>query len=417
MPVLATLLSIFVLASPSFTQSRTLDMSWPQWGGPDRDFSVDSGPLAPRWPADGPPVVWRRALGEGHSAIVGDTRRLFTMYRKADREFVISLDSATGKTVWEFGYEPLPYERLDGSYGKGPHSTPLLEGGRVYAVGTTGRLLCLDRQRGTLVWSHELWRDFGGSFIVNGYASSPIAFKDTVIVQVGGSGRSLMAFDAATGAIRWQAHGFRNSQSSPILIDMGGVRQLVAFMHNEIVGVDPASGALLWRHPVKATMSFHFNIATPISGDGGLLFAAAAYGVGGRMLHLTTRDGRTEVKELWQSERTRIHHENAIRIGDVIYASTGHLGPAFLTAFSVRDGRVLWQDRGFSHAMLLLADGKLIIADEDGTLGLATATPKGLTVHSRADVLRGPAWTAPTLISGILYVRDRQTIAALRALR
>ena len=129
-------------------------------------------------------------------------------------------------------------------------------------------MLCLDQQRGTLLWSHELWRDFNGSFIINGYASSPIAYRDTVIVQVGGAGKSLVAFNAVDGKVRWQAHGFRNSQSSPILIRVDGVEQLVAYMHNEIVGVDPTSGALLWRHPVAATMNFHFNIATPVWGEG-----------------------------------------------------------------------------------------------------------------------------------------------------
>ena len=265
-----------------------------------------------------------------------------------------------------------------------------------------------------LLWSHELWRDFNGSFIINGYASSPIAYRDTVIVQVGGPGKSLVAFNAVDGKVRWQAHGFRNSQSSPILIRVDGVEQLVAYMHNEIVGVDPASGALLWRHPVAATMNFHFNIATPVWGEGNLLFASSAYGVGGRVLNLTSGGGRAVAKELWQSERTRVHHENAIRIGDVIYASTGHLGPAFLTAFNVHDGRVLWQDRGFSHAMLLHAGNRMLILDEDGTLGLAEVSPKAFVVHSRAEILRGPAWTPPTLIGPTLYVRDRHTIAALR---
>ena len=409
--VLVTLLALFLQTNAS--RDAGAAAPWRQWGGPNRDFIVTGVRLLDAWPANGPRARWKRPLGEGHSTIVGDDQRLVTMYRRGEREFVVSLSAATGKTLWEHGYTPLTYERLDPSYGRGPHATPLLHGGRIYAVGTTGRLLCLDEKTGAELWTHELWRDFGGSFIINGYASSPIAFSDTIIVQVGGAGRSLVAFDAATGRVRWQAHHFRNSQSSPILIDVGGVRQLVAYMHNDIVGIDPSTGALLWQHPVRAAMSFHFNIATPIWGAGNLLFASSAYGVGGRVLQLEQRGGRTTARELWQSERTRVHHENAIRIGDVIYASTGHLGPAFLTAFNVRDGKVLWQDRGFSHAMLLHADGKLLILDEDGTLGLATATPRGLTVHARAEVLRSPSWTAPTLIGGTLYVRDRHTIAAL----
>ena len=387
---------------------------WPQWGGLQRNFQVDGAALATRWPASGPPVIWRRPLGEGHSSIVVDARRLFTMYRSGDREIVVALERASGKTIWEVPYTPLTYERIDPSYGRGPHATPLLHQGRVYTIGTTGRMLAIDQERGAVLWSHELWRDFGGTFIVNGYASSPIAFRDTVIVQTGGAGKSLVAFDAKSGAVRWQAHTLRNSQSSPILIDVDGVIQLVAFMHDQLVGVDPASGALLWQHPVKAGWNFHFNIATPIWGEGNLLFAAAAYGIGGRTLQLSSAGGRTAVKELWQSERTRIHHENAIRIGDTIYASTGHLGPAFLTAFDVRDGKILWQERAFSHAMLLRAGGHLIVLDEDGTLALTTVTPKGLTVHARAEVLKSPAWTPPTLVDGTLYLRDRHTIAALR---
>jgi outer membrane protein assembly factor BamB len=412
-PACVALLGILLAAG--FDQLRTTrEVSWSQWGGPDRNFTIPDAALALTWPATGPPVVWRRPLGEGHSAIVGDGRRLFTMYRTDGREFVIALDAATGKTLWDFGYLPLPYDRIDPSYGRGPHATPLLRDGRVYAIGTTGRMSCLDAQRGTLIWSHELWRDFGGSFIINGYASSPIAYRDTVIVQVGGPGKSLVAFDAVTGTVRWQAHSFRNSQSSPILVRVDGVEQLVAYMHNEIVGVNPDTGALLWRHPVAATMNFHFNIATPVWGEGNLLFASSAYGVGGRVLRLSGEQGRSAVTALWQSERTRIHHENAIRIGDTVFASTGHLGPAFLTAFNVQDGRVLWQDRSFSHAMLLRAGNRLLILDEDGTLGLATATARGLVVHARAEVLKSPAWTAPTLIGPVLYLRDRQTIAALR---
>jgi outer membrane protein assembly factor BamB len=405
-------LLIAVVAAGS-AQAPTTD-GWPQWGGPDRNFIVRSAPLLPKWPPAGPPVVWRRKFGEGHSSIVGDARRLYTMRGDREREFLIALNRTNGATAWEHAYTPASFDRMDLSYGRGPHATPVIHGNYVYAVGTTGRLVCVDRERGSLVWSHELWRDLDGTFIGIGYSSSPVVYRDTLIVQVGAPRGSLMAFDLKSGAIRWRAHDFRNSSSSPILISVDGREQVVAFMHNEVVGVDPASGALLWRHPVKATMGFHFNISTPVWGADNLLFVSAAYGVGGRALQLAMRDGRARVEELWQSERTRVHHENAIRIGHVIYVSTGHLGPAFLSAIDVRSGRVLWQNRSFSHATLLHADGRMIVLDEDGTLALTTPSPTGLTIHSRVSLLSSPTWTAPTLMDGVLYVRDRESLLALR---
>jgi outer membrane protein assembly factor BamB len=144
------------------------------------------------------------------------------------------------------------------------------------------------------------------------------------------------------------------------------------------------------------------------------LFVSSAYGIGGRVLHLSRRGSRTIVRELWQSERTRIHKENAIRLGDVIYASTGHLGPAFFTAIDVKTGGVLWQDRRFSHANFLHADGKFIILDEDGRLALATPTARGLNVHGQVEILTSRSWTAPTLVGRTLYLRDRKKIMAVQ---
>ena len=387
---------------------------WVQWGGPRRDFKSDSTGLSSRWPARGPQRLWSRALGEGHSAITAEGGRLYTMYRKGQHERVIALDSRSGRTIWEHTYAAPYLTKMDMSYGDGPHSSPLIANNMVYAVGSTGKLFCLEKQTGIEQWSHDLWREYGGTFIGVGYSSSPIVYKKTLIVQVGGGGHSLMAFDLNDGHVVWQALDFRNSNSSPILINVDGQEQLVAFMHNEIIGADPNNGALLWSHPISAQWSFHFNISTPVWGPDNLLFAAAAYGIGGRVLRLSRRSGKTVVQELWQSERTRVHKENAIRIGDVVYASTGHLGPAFFTAIDVNTGRLLWQDRRFSHASFLYADGRFIILDEDGALGLATPTPQGLVVDSHVEILSSRSWTVPTLVGKTLFLRDRKIIMALQ---
>jgi outer membrane protein assembly factor BamB len=387
---------------------------WAQWGGPGRDFKSGSTGLSRSWPTHGPRRLWSRQLGEGHSAIVAEGGRLYTMYREGRRETVVSLDAKSGKTVWEYSYDAAYLPKMDTSYGDGPHSSPLVAGDLIYTVGTTGKLFCLNKQTGRERWGHDLWREFGGTFIGVGYSSSPIVYRNSLIVQVGGPNRSLMAFDLSSGRVVWQALNFRNSNSSPILINVDGQEQLVAFMHGEIIGVDPNNGALLWSHAIRAQWDFHFNISTPIWGPDNLLFASAAYGIGGRVLRLSRNNGQTVVKELWQSERTRVHKENAIRIGDVIYASTGHLGPAFFTAIDVRTGLVLWQDRRFSHASFLYADGRFIILDEDGTLGLATPTTKGLIVHSQAQMLTSRSWTSPTLVGKTLFLRDRKVVMAVQ---
>src|SRR5205807_349554 len=169
--------------------------NWPQWGGPQRNFVVEAKGLAETWPAGGPKQLWSRVLGEGHSSIVVDQGRLYTMYSRGEQEFVIALDAASGKTVWEKG-NAAPTTGLALENGRGPHSTPLLVGNLLFTVGVIGKLQAFDKQTGNVVWSHDLWREYGGRRMDRGYSCSPLAYKSTVIVTVGGaSGQALMAFD------------------------------------------------------------------------------------------------------------------------------------------------------------------------------------------------------------------------------
>src|SRR5262245_5796435 len=402
--------SLIVLALaclPAFAQD------WPQWGGPGRDFKSTATGLRTRWPAGGPPRLWNRSLGEGHAASVAEGARLYTMYRKGDQEVVIALDARTGKTIWEYSYAA-PYLRgMDMTYGDGPHATPLIVGQSLYTVGATAKLFCLDIATGKPRWNQELWQGFTGG-THTGYSSSPLADKNTLIMQAAGGGGSFLACDLDMGLVVLSDLNFRIPISGLMSINVDGQDQLVVFTHGEILVADPNDGSLLWSRRIAAQWEFHFTISTPIWGPGNLLFASAAYGVGGRVLHLSRSGDQTIVKELWQSERARVHKENAIRLGDVLDASTGHLGPAFFTAIDVRTGKVLWQDRRFSHANFVYADGKFIILDEDGALGLATPTSRGLTVHSRVEILTSRSWTAPTLVGRTLYLRDRKNIMALQ---
>jgi outer membrane protein assembly factor BamB len=463
---------------------------WPQWGGPNRDFKADSKALADSWPAEGPRRLWSRELGEGHSSIVVQGNRLYTLYRvgpagaleirathpdvfpvrraglstaaaeamakgadpdaaveaqaqanrdaaavaaqtvdpavaaalkaqkaslgaaaKPDTEVVVALDTNTGKTVWERRYDAPVVLSMTLEKGPGPHSTPLIAGDRLYTVGISGKFHCLDKKTGTVVWSHDLFQEFQGDRLARGYASSPLAYRDTVILPVGGPGTGVMSFRQKDGSVVWKSQDFKNAYSSPILINVDGQEQVVILMADTIAALDPQTGALLWSFPHKTQGGL--NVSTPVWGEDNLLFLSSAYDGGSSVLHLTRAEGKTTVSEAWHTNKMRLHHGNAVRVGDYVYGSSGDFGPAFLSAVNVKTGVVAWQDRSFSKSSFVYADGKLILLDEDGQLALVTVSPEGLKVLSKVDLLQKISWTVPTLVGTRLYVRDRQTVMAL----
>jgi outer membrane protein assembly factor BamB len=392
---------------------------WPQFGGPHRDFTSDSTGLASAWPSSGPKKLWARPLGEGYSGIAVANGALFTMYRKGDEEVATALDASTGKTLWEYGYKA-SLGKLAMENGQGPHTTPLIVNDRVYTVGINAILNCLDKKSGKLVWSRDLYKDFPGSTHMDrGYSTSPILYKNTIILTVGGQGHAVVALNPVDGSTVWAKNDLGNSPSSPVLIRVQGQDQLVAFLddgghdlaHGLVTGLDPDTGQLLWTHPHKT--SWDLNIAMPVWGDDNILVISSAYGTGARGLRLTQSGGKTNVHELWRNPRMRIHHGTMVRVGDYVYGSSGDFGPAPLTAINVKTGEIKWQDREFPKASFVYADGKFFLVDEDGGVSLAQLSPEGAKVLSKATLLSHNAWTAPSLAGTTLYVRDRKSIMAL----
>ena len=404
----ARLLTPLLVTSFCFAQAQA-QSQWSQWGGPRRDFTTNSKGLAATWPATGPRQLWSRPLGAGHSAVLVGGNTLYTMYSTGEEETVIALAADTGKTIWEHKYAS-PHSGLDYEFGAGPHATPLLVGDLLFTVGSRGVVHALNTKSGKVVWSHDLWKEYNGTKMGRGYSCSPIAYKNTVIVFLGGEGQSLIAFNQKDGSVAWKNQSLDLSPASPIIINVDGQDQLIAFLGKVVAGIDPNNGNLLWSH--GHVTEWGLNISNPVWGPDNLLFISSAYSGGSRVLKLTQKDGKTTAEEVWAHKRMRLHHGTAIRIGDYVYGSSGDFGPAFFSAVNVKTGHIAYQDRTFPKVNFVLADGKLIILDEDGNLALATATPTELKVISRVSVLKNLAWTAPTLVGTKLYLRDRKTIAA-----
>jgi outer membrane protein assembly factor BamB len=414
--VLQLVILTAVAVAPATTIGQTTP-SWTQWGGPRRDFMSDSTGLASSWPASGPKKLWSRNLGEGHSSVLVENGRLYTMYRQITRQPVVSheevvaaLDAASGKTIWEFKYPSSP-NGIQFDQGFGPHSTPLIVGNRLFAASSRSELFALDKTTGKRIWSHDFVKEFNAPLTGRGYSGSPLLYNGTIIVTMGGPNQAVAAFDQASGKLLWKNGYFVWAPASPILIDVDKQPQLVVFGGDVVTGMDPANGRELWRHPHRT--DWGLNITTPVwVADQHLLLVSSAYGVGTRALELRQSGGKTTVTEKWHSQRMRVHIGTVIPLGTHAYGSSGDFGPAFISAIDLKSGAIAWQDRSFARAQLLFADGKVIVLDEDGVLGLATVSPQGLKVLAKASVLQHLAWTPPTLVGTTLYVRDRQTISA-----
>jgi len=230
-----TLAACLVTAGPIVT-AQAPSASWTQWGGPTRDFMVPSTGLANSWPSTGPKRLWSRPLGEGHSAILSEGARLYTLYRPASpgrgqfaqEEAVVALDAATGKTIWEHKYAS-PTAGINYTEGAGPHATPLIVGNRLFVAGSRREFFALDKATGKVLWSHDFMKEYRAPEIDRGMANSPLLFNDTIIVPIGGKGQAVGAFNPETGALLWKAGDVEYSPASPSLITVDGQVQLVAF--------------------------------------------------------------------------------------------------------------------------------------------------------------------------------------------
>ena len=350
--------------------AQTPPQNWNQWGGPDSKFPrvPNVGGLADTWPASGPPVIWTRPLGTGHSAIVVDDGRLFTMYRTGngraklgpwnDAEVVVALDAKTGATIWEHTY-PARTGYEDFSFGPGPHATPLVVGDRVFTIGHESATV---RVRQTHGQGPLVARPHQGVQIA-GAADSPgrqsrlrlqpyrIPRHDHLQRRRTGTVRDGVPAVRRRGRVeeRRLSDVRRRADPDP---DRRAAAGRVLSAAARSTGLDPADGRILWSHPHDPGNDL--NCSTPLFGPDNVLFVSSAYQAGSRAIQLTAATASiTNADELWFTNRVRFMFLSAIRVGDFVYGTTGDFGPAFLTALNIKTGESAWQVRGFARASLL----------------------------------------------------------------
>lgn len=399
--VIVTAGAILILLSFVFEAFGQTGGEWPQWRGANRDgISKETG-LLKQWPTGGPPLVWKAlGAGRGYSSFSISKGRLYTMGIRGDREHIIAFDIANGKEVWATpSGSPFRNDR-----GDGPRGTPTVDGDRLYALGGSGDLSCLELKTGRVVWTMNVLSKFGGSNIKWGISESPLVIGEKVLVNAGGPGASIVALKKTDGSLIWKSQSDEAGYSSAIPVQMGGATQVVFFTGTRALALDLNDGRLLWEY-ARASNDVA-NVATPIV-RGNRIFVSSDYGTGGGVVEIKA-DGKAQ--EVYFTKDMRNHHSSSVLVGDHLYGFSSSI----LTAMRFDTGEIAWRDRSVGKGSLVYAEGHLYCFSENGVVGLVEATPTGYREKGRFQIQQGslPTWTHPVVAGGRLYIRDQDTIYA-----
>ena len=385
---------------------------WPHFLGPDRDGRHVGPPLARSWPAGTPSELWRRPVGAGFAGPVVSEDRLLLFHRVRDREVLEALDAETGASIWRYDY-PTTY-RDDFGFDEGPRSAPVAADGRVYTFGAQGQLHAVDLETGAAVWRVDTRARFRFRKAFFGAAGSPLVEDGRVIANVGGPDAGIVAFDAASGDVLWTLAGEEASYSSPVGATFGGVRHALFFTRDNLVSLDPASGRERFRRSWRARIRASVNAATPLVVDD-LVFVSAQYGTGAGLFRVTG----SGLDEVWRSNEVMSnHYATSVHRDGYLYGYHGRqeYGPS-LRAVALESGEVAWDMPRFGAGSVLLAGDLLVVMRESGELVLAEASPEAFAPVARARLLRGTVRAYPALADGRFYVRNQDTLVAVRLAR
>lgn len=411
-----------LLAPPPKLAAGEVDLSptssdFPQFLGPNRDLTVSGVRLARDWNAQPPQLLWRRPIGAGWSGFVAVNGFAITMEQRGEQELVTCYEVETGEPRWSVGIETR-HETILG--GVGPRSTPAVHDGKVYALGATGKLRCLDGSNGQTLWVKDLYREMGISpdeearTINWGRAGSPLIVDDMVIVPAGGPpGKtvSLVAYHRLTGEEIWRGGERQISYASPALATLAGVRQIVIVNEDFLSGHAVDTGAELWSYPWpgKSNTNASASQAAPLEGD--RVFVSKGYGGGALMLQLARQGDTWKVSEVWRDSgllKTKLTNI-AVR-GDYGYG----LSDGILECVDLTNGRRQWKAGRYGHGQILLVDDLLLVQAESGEVVLVEATPERHVELGRFQAIEGQTWNNLCLYGPFLLTRNSEEAACYR---
>jgi outer membrane protein assembly factor BamB len=393
---------------PSATGDSRTRGYWPDFRGPNRDGRYVETPIRTNWPRQGLPQLWKQPIGAGYASFVVADGRAFTIEQRRAQEVVAAYDVEDGRELWTNGWEGEFQETMGGD---GPRATPTYHEGRIYALGALGELRILEVRTGKLIWRRNILTDNNARNLDWGMSASPLIVDDKVIVLPGGpQGQSVAAYNKITGEPIWKTLDDPQAYTSPMLVTLGGVRQILVVSGQRAMGLAVEDGRLLWEYPWTTYMSI--NVAQPLlmkSAQGNdRVFLSASYGTGAALFELTRAGDKLEARTVWENQRMKNRFSSSVLHNGYIYG----LDESILACLDAATGEQKWKGGRYGYGQIMLAGDHLIVLTEDGELVLVKATPERHEEMARFSAIEGKTWNHPVIAGGRLLVRNLQEMAA-----
>jgi outer membrane protein assembly factor BamB len=400
-PATAAPLEPAISATPAPVEAATVakpaSAHWTNFRGPNRDGHYQQQPVRMDWGGPLSPL-WKQPVGGGYASFVIAEGRAFTAEQRGGREMAAAYDLVTGRELWTSAWNS-NFE--SGAGGAGPRATPTWHDGKLYVAGAAGEFRALDAATGRTLWRTNVLTDAGATAVEHGLASSPLIVDNTVVVTPGGpNGQSIVAYDRESGKRVWGALDDRAAYSSPMLVTLAGVRQILAVTSERLVGLSPENGTLLWEFDWNGT-----NASQPLVTASDRVFISGDYGA--VMLQLTA-EGKLTPRELWKTTRMNNRFTSPMLHDGFIYG----LDDSILACIDATTGALKWKGGRYGYGQVMLASGHLIVLTEEGELALVRADPAAHQEIVRFPAIEGKTWNHPAMSNGILLIRNIEEMAA-----
>jgi outer membrane protein assembly factor BamB len=379
---------------------------WPQWRGQNRD-GVIAGFTAPAaWP-ERLALAWKVEVGSGYATPLVIGSRVYVFSRQGDNEVMAALDASSGKALWQTRYPaPFTMDKAAAPHGPGPKSTPAFADGRLFTIGMSGIVTAFDAATGRQLWQKP---GTGVQPLWTSHSFSPLIDRGRVVFHMGGNDKGMLAaFDVTTGEVRWAWNGDGPGYGSPLLAEIGGTRQIVTMTQQKFIGLDAATGSLLWERPY--TTEYAQNIITPVKYGDTLIVSGYQNPV--VALKVMKQNDRWTTEQVWENADLSLYMSDAVLVGDTIVGLSQRRSGQFF-ALDARTGKTLWTSdpRQATNAAVVTAGNYWFALQDDGELVVARGNARAFDLVRRYTVASSPTWAQPVISGNRLFVKDVSTLS------